>query len=262
VRADTMGIIGIIGGTGWLGGALAEAMLDGAFITPDRLLLSNRSGSHPLAETGARLLADNQALVDASATVIIAVRPEQFKALTIDASGKRVISLMAGVSSRAIIEATGAATVVRAMANAAVEIRRSFTPWHCTSELTPSEVEFIQGLLECVGTASRVPSEHCIDYLSAMSGTGPAFPALLMTALIHQAIDAGVPEDVARQAAHGVVVSASQLLDRHDSQAMIDSLVAYKGVTAAALQSLMDAGFEDMLGRALESGVTVARNGL
>lgn len=254
--------IGIIGGTGWLGGGLAQAMLDSGFIHADQLFLSNRSGSHPLAQTGAHVLADNQALVDACEVVILSVRPEQFKALNIQASGKRVISLMAGVTSQTISETTGASIVVRAMANAAVEIRQSFTPWHCAHALDAAEVTFIQGLLECVGTASRVPTEDGIDYLSALSGTGPAFPALLMTALTQQAVMAGIPEDVARQAAKGVVVSASRLLANHDPQEMIDSLVAYRGVTAAALRSLIDAGFEKQIGGAVQAGADIARKGM
>lgn len=254
--------IGIIGGTGWLGAGLARAMLDSGLITGDRLVLSNRAGSHPLAEHGAQLLADNQVLVDISDIVILSVRPEQFTALNIDASGKLVISLMAGVTSQAIGAATGASTVIRAMPNAAIEIRQSFTPWHCANELAATEIQCIQRLLECVGTASRVSTEDAIDYLSALSGTGPAFAALLMTALTRQAIKAGISEDIARQAAQGVVVSASQLLARHDPQAMINSLVAYKGVTAAALQSLIDAGFEDQMGRALQAGAAVARGGM
>jgi pyrroline-5-carboxylate reductase len=259
VRAET---VGIIGGTGWLGGALAQALLETAFVGTGRLLISNRSGSHPLADAGAQLMTDNQALVDASDTVILSVRPEQFSALSVDASGKRVISLMAGITSKAISAATGASTVVRAMPNAAVDIRQSFTPWHCASELSASDVDYVQGLLMCVGKASRVPSEDCIDYLSALSGTGPAFPALLMTALTHQAIAAGIPEEVALDAARGVVLNASQLLGTAEPQALIDSLVAYQGVTAAALQSLMSAGFEGLIGDAVRVGAEVARRGM
>lgn len=259
MRADT---IGIIGGTGWLGGALAQALLDTAFVDTGCLFLSNRSGSHPLVASGAQLMTDNQALVDASDTVILSVRPEQFSGLRIDASGKRVISLMAGVTSETISAATGASTVVRAMPNAAVDIRQSFTPWHCASELSASDVDYVQGLLTSVGKASRVPSEDCIDYLSALSGTGPAFPALLMTALARQAVAAGIPEAVARDAARGVVLNASQLLGTVEPQALIDSLVAYKGVTAAALQSLISVGFEGLIGDAVQAGAEVARRGM
>jgi pyrroline-5-carboxylate reductase len=254
--------IGIIGGTGWLGGALAKALLASACIDAERLVLSNRSGGHPLADRGVRLVASNQALVDVSDTVIIAVRPEQFPALGIRAPGKTVISLMAGVSAQTISAVTGAVTVVRAMPNAAVDIRQSFTPWFCAAALSSAQREWVQRLLESVGTAGEVPTEDCIDYLSALSGTGPAFPALLMTALARQAEAAGIPADIAQRAAHSVVVGASQLLIEHDPHAMIDSLVAYRGVTAAALQSLQGAGFSAMVGEALQAGAAVARKGL
>ena len=38
--------LGIVGGTGWLGGAIATRLLTRRFLTPQRLWLSNRSGAH------------------------------------------------------------------------------------------------------------------------------------------------------------------------------------------------------------------------
>lgn len=123
--------LGIIGGTGWLGGAIAKAVLAKALLPAGNLVISNRSGSHPLAQQGACLVTDNQDLVDRSDVIIIAVRPEHFTSLNINATGKTVISLMAGIKAQAIIAQTSAAAVVRAMPNAAVEIEQSFTPWYC-----------------------------------------------------------------------------------------------------------------------------------
>jgi pyrroline-5-carboxylate reductase len=67
--------LGIIGGTGWLGGAIANAVLAKNLLPASSLIVSNRSGTHPLAQRGVCLVADNQALVDRSDVVIIAVRP-------------------------------------------------------------------------------------------------------------------------------------------------------------------------------------------
>lgn len=255
-------MIGIIGGTGWLGGAIAQALIDTSFISADQLFLSNRSGVHPLAATGVQLVKDNQQLVAACSTIMLAVRPEQFDTLGIDAQGKHVISLMAGVPASKIRAATGASVVTRAMPNASVGIGRSFTPWHCGDPISETLAAYIQRLFETVGTAARVPTEECVDYLSALSGTGPAFPALLMTALTRQAVAAGVPEDIAVLAAKGVVVDASRLLESGDPQQLIDTLVGYRGVTAAALQSLMDEDFEGRIGRAVQAGADVARKGM
>jgi pyrroline-5-carboxylate reductase len=83
-----------------------------------------------------------------------------------------------------------------------------------------------------------------------------------MTALTRQAVAAGVPDDIAVLAAKGVVVDASRLLETADPQQLIDALVGYRGVTAAALQSLMDEDFEGRIGRAVQAGADVARKGM
>lgn len=254
--------VGIIGGTGWLGGAIAKAVLAKGLVPAGNLIISNRSGNHPLTQQGACLVTDNQDLVDRSDVVIIAVRPEHFASLGINATGKTVISLMAGITAQAIAVQTSASAVVRAMPNAAVEIGQSFTPWYGFSAIAPTMKSLVQQLFECVGTAAEVEKEDFIDYLSALSGTGPAFPALLMTALARQARLAGIPGDIAQLAAKSVVVHSSQLLANRDAQQMIDALVAYRGVTAAALQVMSRGDFEEQVGRALQAGAAVAREGL
>ncbi|RON25347.1 pyrroline-5-carboxylate reductase family protein [Pseudomonas lini] len=254
--------LGIIGGTGWLGGSIAKAVITKALLPAGNLVISNRSGNHPLAQHGVCLVTDNQQLVDRSDLVIIAVRPEHFASLNINATGKTIISLMAGITAQAIAAQTQASAVVRAMPNAAVEIGQSFTPWYCFEEIDTTSKSLVQRLFECVGTAAEVQEESSIDYLSALSGTGPAFPALLMTALANQAIVAGIPIEIAQLAAKNVVVNCSQLLANRDAQEMIDALVAYRGVTAAALQEMTHRNFEEQIGKALEEGATVARNGL
>lgn len=254
--------LGIIGGTGWLGGAIAQAVLAKKLVPAGNLIISNRSGSHPLAQQGACLVTDNQDLVDRSDVVIIAVRPEHFASVAINATGKTVISLMAGITAQAIADQTSASAVVRAMPNAAVEIEQSFTPWYCSDRVGAATKNLVQRVFECVGTAAEVQQEDFIDYLSALSGTGPAFAALLMTALVNQAMLAGLPGDLAQLAAKNVVVNSSQLLASRDAQQTIDALVAYRGVTAAALQVMRQGDFEEQVGRALQAGAAVARKGL
>ncbi|MGX1186282.1 pyrroline-5-carboxylate reductase [Pseudomonas sp. F-14 TE3623] len=253
--------LGIIGGTGWLGRAIAEALLESGFIKPERLLISNRSGVSTF-EPGVRLLADNQQLVDLSDIVVLSIRPEQFRELLINARGKLVISLMAGVPAAAISAATGADVVVRAMPNAAVEIRQSFTPWYGVGNLVELDRQWVQRLFECVGSADEVPDEDCIDYLSALSGTGPAFPAMLQMALTNQAVAAGIPLAIAQRAAQGVVVGGGQMLASRDPRQMIESLMAYRGVTAAALRSMADQNIEAIVGRAVQAGAEIARKGM
>ena len=125
--------IGIIGGNGWLGSAIAEAAIASGSVDPTRLTLSGRSDNRGAANLpGVHWTKDNRDLVERSEVVVLSVCPDQFPGVHIDARGKLVVSVMAGVPARAIAERTGADEVVRSIPNAAASIRRSFTPWYAT----------------------------------------------------------------------------------------------------------------------------------
>ena len=170
--------IGIIGGNGWLGNAIAQAAIATGSVDPARLTLSGRSDNRGAAELpDAHWTKDNGELVDRSDVVVLSVRPDQFQGVHIAARGKLVISVMAGVPARAIAERTGADEVARALPNAAAAIRRSFTPWYATPQVLAENKQLVQALFEACGEAAEVPFEAHIDYCVGMTGSGAAFPA-------------------------------------------------------------------------------------
>jgi len=66
--------IGVIGGAGWLGGAIAESMLKAGVVEPDGLTLSYRS-RRPEILPGAAWTPDNQELADRSDVVSMSYGP-------------------------------------------------------------------------------------------------------------------------------------------------------------------------------------------
>ena len=93
---DTSIRIGIIGGNGWIGGALARAMVETGLLPPARLTLSCRSAP-PDWLPEAVWTHDNQALADSVDVVILSVRPQDWPQIRISADGKLVVSVMAGI---------------------------------------------------------------------------------------------------------------------------------------------------------------------
>ncbi len=124
--------IGIIGGTGWLGAAIARALLTSNFVDPDGLWISNRSGRRDGFEAwpDVNFTTDNQELVDACSTVLLSVLPQDFGGVAVDARGHLVISVMAGVPVEVIARCTGSERIVRALPNAAAEILRQDRQQH------------------------------------------------------------------------------------------------------------------------------------
>jgi pyrroline-5-carboxylate reductase len=246
---------GIIGGNGWLGNAMADAAVASGFLEASQLTLSARSDRRGRVEIpGAYWTRDNAELAARSDVIVLSVRPDQLDGVSIDARGKLVVSVMAGVPSRRIAERTGSARVIRTMPNAAATLRKSFTPWFAAAEAAAEDGALIQRFLETFGDAAPVGREEHLDYCAGLTGSGAAFPALLAQAMIEHAVAQGLPADFARRAVAGVVVEAAQLLSGREPGEIVEELVAYRGTTTAAIDAMVEAGFV----RAVHAGLAAA----
>lgn len=248
--------VGIIGGNGWLGTAIAQAAIASGWIEPSNLILSSRSDNRSGELPGVRWTKDNQQLVDDCDVVLLSVRPDQFPDVKVDAKGKLAVSVMAGIPASVIRERTGTARVVRSIPNAAAAIRRSFTPWYATEGVSAEDKSVVQALFSACGDAAEVPQESYIDYCVGMTGSGAAFPALLAKAMAAHAVEQGLSPEFALRAARGVIVGASQLLagDDVDPSGIVQEMIDYRGTTCAALQTMIDRGF----GKAVSAGLAAA----
>lgn len=251
--------VGIIGGTGWLGRAIARAMLDAGFIAASQLVLSSRTPGAGLADRpDVACLADNRELAARSDVIILSVRPSQFPAVDIDASGRLVISVMAGVSVATLAARTGTSRIVRAMPNAAAEIAGSYTPWFAAEGASTADKVFVRQLFETCGTTDEVLREADIDYLTGLSGSGPAFPALLAKAMLEHALARGLPRDIAVRAVTGIIAGASQLLADRSPEETVQTFLDYRGTTAAGLQGMIDGGFVEAVAAGLDAAAEAA----
>lgn len=256
--------IALVGASGWVARNLGPAMLNRGVCAPEDLVCVYRTDrSEAYARwPQVRWTTDvARAVVDAD-TVILSVRPQDFRAGEFSSSGRLVVSLMAGVASAEVARRTGADRIVRAMPNAAVEIGRCYMPWHATGPLTDDDRRLVAGILASVGAADEVSSEHQVDVLSALSGTGHAYPALLAGALFAAARAQGLDDAVAARAVEAIVCDAAQLLRGRvaDTDAVIEQFMGYRGVTAAALTTARARGFDEAVERAIAAGVERASN--
>ncbi|RUM96340.1 hypothetical protein EET67_18505 [Pseudaminobacter arsenicus] len=81
--------------------------------------------------------------------------------------------------------------------------------------------------------------------------SGAAFPTLLSEALIARTITQGLPYAFAERAAKGVVAGANQLFAKQDQRDRSGD-VDYRGTTTAALQAMLDRGFNEAVASGLE----------
>lgn len=250
--------LGVIGGGGWLAGALLRPVLADGLIAPPDLVLSSRSGAISGFEDwpGVHTTTDNRALVDASDVVMLSIRPADLEDLDIDLRGRLVLSVMAGVSADEIAHRFGAVRIVRAMPNACAEQRLSFTPWCATEDVRDDEMEFIEAFFSASGRVHYLYDESHLDYFTALTGSGAAFPALFADTMIHHAVEKGIDPETAeiavRQLFLGAATQMAQL--RQTPADIVDLFMEYRGTTAAGLSAMMEAN----IGRAIFHGLEAA----
>ncbi len=244
--------IGVIGGAGWLGGAITEAVLAADLVKPQDFALSYRS-EQPDRFPGAFWTNDNQALADRSDVIILSVRPQDWPSVSVDAGGKLVVSVMAGIRLSAICDHHKTRRVVRTLPNAGAEVARSYTPWIATADASENDRAVVRAIFDACGAQDEVASERDIDYLTGLAGSGPAFPALLAAAMMNDAVTFGLPREVAQRAVNMVLAGAGRLLERQDAapEETVQTFLGYRGTTAAAIETMRAAGFDTAVAKGL-----------
>lgn len=250
--------IGIIGGTGQLGSAIAHGLLRNQFMTPERLWISSRSGNTAgfEEELGIRFTMRNQDLVDACRIVIVSVPPHLASTVGVNAEDRLVISVMAGVSMAQIEQQTHTRRVVRAMSNPAAEIGLAYSPWCASADLADEDREWTRRIFEACGQTDEVPDEDQIDHFTALTGPVPGFVAYYADCMVAYALKNGIDPVIADRAirqlfhASGVVLAESKPSPGEHVRDMID----YAGTTAAGLKAMK----ASPLATSIEQGLAAA----
>ncbi|WP_424100347.1 pyrroline-5-carboxylate reductase [Moorena producens] len=254
--------LGIIGG-GVMGEALLSRLLAQQLYQPDEVLVSElleqrRDG---LAQQyGIRVTANNQAAAAASEVLLLAIKPQVFEAVAAELAMGRgdnghslgtlpmVISILAGVPLERLENAFPSQPVIRAMPNTPATVGAGITALAAGKWVSPDQMEQAKTIFRAVGEVVEIP-EHLMDAVTGLSGSGPAYVAILIEALADGGVAAGLPRAIALQLAQSTVLGTAQLLqetEMHPAQ-LKDQVTSPGGTTIAAIAKLEKAGFRSAL---------------
>ncbi|HKB35587.1 MAG TPA: pyrroline-5-carboxylate reductase [Gemmataceae bacterium] len=259
---STVGRIGFIG-AGRMAAALARGWLAAELTTLDRL-----SASDPLpaardafsADTGIRPTADNASVLAASDIIILAVKPQTMPAILAELRPllqpqHLVVSVAAGITLGQLLDGLGASCrLVRVMTNMPCLIGAGASGYTPDGTATVEDIAVVDRLLNAVGRGFRLP-EHLLDAVTGLSGSGPAFVAVIIEALADGGVRVGLPRDVALAlAAQTVLGTARMVLETNLHPAVLkDAVASPGGTTIAGLHALERGGLRAALMDAVES---------
>ncbi|GAB4218168.1 MAG: pyrroline-5-carboxylate reductase [Synechococcales cyanobacterium] len=255
--------LGIIGG-GVMATALLRGLLSKHVLAAESIAVGEPDAHKRQAladELGVSVFADNLRVVDAS-FVILAIKPQVFDQVSPTlvphlSQGTVVISIMAGIPISRLEAAFPGLGVVRTMPNTPALVSAGVTAMTANALVTQPQRQVVQTLLSAVGTVVEVP-ESLMDAVTAVSGSGPGYVALLIEAMIDGGVQAGLSRPLATQLVVETVLGTAQLLkERFVSPALLkDQVTSPGGTTIAGLSVLETAGVRGALMQAIQAALT------
>ena len=216
-------------------------------------------------EFGVRTLAAADASLREASLVVWAVKPQAFRSAAEPAApfvaDAQHLSVMAGIRSDAIAQATGSERIVRAMPNTPALIGQGISGLYARGAVTASGRAEVEAVLAPTGRVVWVAQEADLDAVTALSGSGPAYVFYVAEAMVRSAVEMGLSAEQGRELALATFAGAAALAQGSDEalDVLRERVTSKGGTTHAALVSLDASGVAAAFGRALQAARERAR---
>jgi pyrroline-5-carboxylate reductase len=256
-------------GAGNMGEALVKGLVEAGVVPPEAIAVFDVLPERVRElerRYRVRLVADNLELVRHADVVVLAVKPqimdgvvrELAPAVTRD---KLIVSVAAGVSTARLRAALGReARLLRVMPNTPALVLEGATAIGRAAGLAPGDLETAEELFAAVGK-TVVLDESLMDAVTGLSGSGPAYVALVVEALADGGVNMGLDRATALTLAIQTVLGTARLLrDTGRHPAVLKDMVSSPGgTTIAGIAALEAGGLRGALMRAVEHATLRSR---
>ena len=252
-----------------MGEALLSCLLSKGMHTPDSILVSDLSHERRqlLAEQySIRTTHSNRELIEHSDVIVLAVKPQVFDSVAREFSGivvsdpPLVISILAGVAIARLEQAVPGWPVIRAMPNTPATVGCGMTAIAIGSRAIAEHVDLAQQLFSAVGDVVEV-AEPLLDGVTGLSGSGPAYVAIVIESLADGGVAAGLSRATANKLALQTVLGTAQLLQKTGMHPAVlkDRVTSPGGTTISGIACLEELGLRSALIEAVRAASSRSR---
>src|SRR2546423_4631095 len=256
-------------GAGTLGEALIAGLLSGGWRTPAEIVATGRRqgrGDELAERFGIEATLSSRDAVEGAALVVSAVKPQDFEELLSEvapvlSAEQTVLSVAAAIPTQAIeARLSERVPVVRAMPNAPATVHEGIAGICAGAHADDLHLALAEEALAHVGAVVRVPEPY-MDAVTAVSGSGPAYFALLSEAMIEAGILLGLGRDVSTQLVIQTMFGTAKLLrDEHMHPVELrERVTSPGGTTIRAVRELEQAGVRAAFLNAIQAAMERSR---
>ena len=243
-------------GAGRMASAIINSLLTSKLYRPNELICTSAedgTGESLSAQSGILYTDNLETLFTEAETLVLAFKPQQLRDISsVHASlsaGKLIISILAGITIEKLENKfTQTNRIVRSMPNTPGQIGAGITCFASREKINDDDMAIVERILGALGPAILV-SEECMDAVTAVSGSGPAYLFEFVAALRDGGVKAGLDADLAYKLALETALGASRLLARtNESPEILRDLVSSPGgTTLAGLEVMKNRNFREIM---------------
>lgn len=248
-------------------GNMAKGIIAGMIhsgIDPKNIITSTqtaKSGKQLIEAFGVVNTQNNNDCLDAK-VVVLAVKPQILTTVlaniaTEQLRDKLIISVIAGVPCKLYKNYVGEnIRLVRTMPNMPSKIGYGMTGLYAEN-CTEVDQKIADELMRFTGKTLWVDNEQSIDYVNAISGSGPAYVYGFIHHLAQSGEKLGLPYEAALQLAIQTVIGAGHMAEKSqarsssDMQDLIGQITSKGGTTFEAMQSFASDDFATVIDHAV-----------
>ncbi len=253
--------IGFVGG-GNMGEAIIKGLIQAKMVSPQQIFVCDirRERTAYLHEHYHVNISEN--LLDLTAdseVIILAVKPQDIASVLEEMKDKLgpnhlLISIAAGISTTYIESfLPEGVALIRVMPNTPALVLEGMSALTPGRYATQRHLELAESLFKAIGKTVIVP-EKLMDAVTGLSGSGPAYVAVMIEALADGGVKMGLPRPIASKLAMQTVLGTAKLLletGMHPAQ-LKDMVSSPGGTTIAGLHIIEIGGVRGILMEAIE----------
>ena len=252
-------MIGFIGG-----GNMAEAIIKGIFgkYGGDIMVSEPRDERREYLEKtyNIKTTSNNKEVAKNCSIIILAVKPQNMDDVTAEisdviSSDKMVVSIAAGITLSYLSSRLKTPKIIRVMPNTPALIQEGMSVMSMSECIHDKEIGLIRDIFMSIGKLLTLPEKY-MDAVTALSGSGPAFIAFFVEAMLEGGIESGLSRKHSAELAVQTLLGTAKLLDAGIPPEKVREMVTSPGgTTAAGLQVLKEKGLIDIVKDAVQAAM-------
>ena len=255
-------MIGFIGG-----GNIAEALIKGIMSSGSKAI-SITVVSEPEIERrvyleqalGIKTTKSNKEVVSLCDIIILAIKPQNMNSVLDEITGvitddKIVVSIAAGITLPYLQSRLKTKKIIRVMPNTPVIVQEGMSVMSLCECFTDKDIAIVREIFMSVGRVLTL-NEKYMNAVTALSGSGPAFIAYFVEAMIEGGVKLGLIKDNAAELTVQTLLGTAKLLNTGISpEKLMETVTSPGGTTEAGLKILVEKDIKNIMTDALHAAL-------